>query len=156
MVKLNEEGVNKAAIALQVFTNEELKYCRVHAHIALTAYLEHVESEVVIPTNKKEFSAMLVKEYGYNKKLADIIASDVAGHGAFTADAVHSPDTKALLTDMRMQVSLTDRATMPIPLYERIKALIGAIPDERKAALQTSMLACDIALENIKLKNTRS
>ncbi len=29
-----------------------------------------------------------------------------------------------LLTDMRMQVEYTDKATMPIPLYERMKAEI--------------------------------
>ncbi len=35
------------------------------------------------PKNKAEFSAMLMQEYGYSKKLSDLIAGDVAGYGAF-------------------------------------------------------------------------
>lgn len=39
-----------------------------------------------------------------------------------------------LLRDMRVQVVWTDKATMPIPLYERMKAAIAAMGDDRTKA----------------------
>lgn len=38
------------------------------------------------PKNKEDFSAMLQEEYGYSKKLSDLLAGDVAGYGAFDPD----------------------------------------------------------------------
>lgn len=35
------------------------------------------------------------------------------------------PDMKELLTDMRMEVVLSHVATMPIPLYERMKDVVN-------------------------------
>ena len=51
-----------------------------------------------------------------------------------------------LLTDMRMNVAWTDEATMPIPLYERMKAAIKA-STTREAELQADVERLEEALE---------
>ena len=49
------------------------------------------------------------------------------------AERLESNDINKLLQDMRCDVVWTDKATMPIPLYERMKAAINAIKGDDKA-----------------------
>lgn len=65
----------------------------------------------------------------------------------------HNQSLNDLLTDMRMQVQWSDKATMPIPLYERMKAVIIAMGESK--SVSSSAVGCKPAPEDFDSKKAR-
>lgn len=53
-------------------------------------------------------------------------------------------DIEKLLTDMRVQVSYSDKAEMPIPLYERMKEAVQELQQAREKLKKVENLANNI------------
>lgn len=141
MVELNEEGVRKSYNNL-CNTGRAGTVCPITKErlcAALAEYLEHAEQESrsIAPRSWRDLRNIIlriatVKSAGAVSDVVENISMKVDAETALklldeiigrSADILRSSDN-ALLTDMRMQVEYTEVVTMPIPLYERIKAVL--------------------------------
>lgn len=71
--------------------------------------------------------------YVLRKERTPMVVEEKASRNANPHRQEPGDDSNDLLRDMRCQVEFTHVATMPIPLYERMKAAIAAMPAEKEA-----------------------
>lgn len=97
------------------------KWCDPFAQCGVHARMENLESWA------NHARALLAKLPAQKpcRECPDLAAG--LSHGCVSPYPAQKVDVEELLRDMRCEVEYTDKVTMPIPLYERIKAAINAI-----------------------------